>query len=312
MNIIPLAAESLGVRSSAVFVETADVKVIIDPGASLAPMRFGLPPHPLEIRKMNESWLRIKEHASRADILIITHYHFDHFDPTEPLVFNNKVLLIKHPEDHINASQVRRARELMKGYRALPRRVEFTDNNRFVFGRTSIRFSSAQPHGPDTKVGWVVQASIQDDETRFIHTSDIQGACLPEQAEFILAEDPDVLYLDGPLTYLMGQGFSPMDLRASNSNIGKVLEETRVTTIIMDHHGLRDRNWKAEREELEARAAKLGKKIVTAAEFLGNEVEILEAQRQQLFTLHADMPEEKIMRSRNFQLCKEMAKKQLS
>ena len=312
VNITPLAAESLGVRSSAVFVETADVKILIDPGVSLAPMRFGLRPHPLEIRKMNESWLRIKEHASRADILIITHYHFDHFDPTEPLVFNNKVLLLKHPEDRINASQVQRARELMKGYRTLPRRVEFSDNARFSFGRTSIQFSPAQPHGPNPKVGWVVQTSIQDDDARFLYTSDIQGACLPEQAGFILAGDPDVLYLDGPLTYLMGQGFTPDDLRASTNNIGKVLEATRVKTIIMDHHGLRDGNWKAERRELAARAAELGKKIVTAAEFLGKENELLEAQRKELFIRYAGMPGEKIMRSRNFQLCKELAKKQVS
>ena len=309
MNITPLAAESLGVRSSAVFVETADVKVLIDPGVSLAPMRFGLGPHPLEIERMNESWLRIKEYAARADILVITHYHFDHFDPTEPLVFNNKILLLKHPEDHINASQVQRARELMKGYRTLPRRVEFSDNNQFVFGKTMIRFSPAQPHGPSTKVGWVVQASLQDDDARFLYTSDIQGACLPEQAEFILAEDPDVLYLDGPLTYMMGQGFTPDDVRASNNNIGNVLEKTRVKTIIMDHHGLRDGNWRAERAEIEARAAGLGKKIMTAAEFQGKDVETLEAQRQQLFTRYADMPGGNIVRSRNFQLCRELAKK---
>jgi predicted metallo-beta-lactamase superfamily hydrolase len=34
MNIIPLAAESLGVRSAAFFVETGDVKVLIDVAAA--------------------------------------------------------------------------------------------------------------------------------------------------------------------------------------------------------------------------------------------------------------------------------------
>ena len=107
MNIIPLAAESLGVRSSAVFIETGDVNILIDPGVSLAPGRFGLPPHRLEIKAMNESWRVIKEYAARADVLIITHYHFDHFDPTEPVLFNGKTLLIKHPKENINASQAR-------------------------------------------------------------------------------------------------------------------------------------------------------------------------------------------------------------
>jgi hypothetical protein len=110
-------------------------------------MRFGLPPHPLEIKAMNESWRVIKEYAARADILIMTHYHFDHFDPTEPLVLNGKVLLMKHPDENINAKQRERARELIRNFRTLPRRVEFVDNNGFDFGGTAIRFSPAVPHG---------------------------------------------------------------------------------------------------------------------------------------------------------------------
>jgi predicted metallo-beta-lactamase superfamily hydrolase len=173
MNIIPLAAESLGVRGAAFFIETAGVNVLIDPGVSLAPMRFGLPPHPLEVKAMNESWRVIKEYAERADILIMTHYHFDHFDPTEPLVLNGKVLLMKHPDENINAKQRERARDLIRNFRALPRRVEFVDNNRFDFGGTVIRFSPAVPHGPSAKGGWVVEVSVQEGESRFLHTSDI-------------------------------------------------------------------------------------------------------------------------------------------
>ena len=43
MKVIPLAFESLGVRSMATFVET-DHKILIDPGTSIAPKRFGYPP----------------------------------------------------------------------------------------------------------------------------------------------------------------------------------------------------------------------------------------------------------------------------
>jgi predicted metallo-beta-lactamase superfamily hydrolase len=306
MNITPLAAESLGVRSAAFYVETADVKILIDPGVSLAPLRFGLPPHPLEIRAMNESWRVIKEFAARADILIITHYHFDHFDPTEPLVFNGKVLLIKHPKENINASQHARARELIKNFRTLPRRVEFADSGTFEFGGTRIRFSPAVPHGPTAKVGWVIEASIREGDSCFLHTSDIQGACLPQHVAFIRAENADTLYLDGPLTYMLGQGFSFDDLRDSNENICDVLETTGVQTLIVDHHLLRDPNWKEEAGEVFGRAEKIGKKVVTAAGFLGKEDELLEARRRQLFAWHPDMPEEPIRRSRNFQLVKEL------
>jgi predicted metallo-beta-lactamase superfamily hydrolase len=308
MNIIPLAAESLGVRSAAFFIETADVKVLIDPGVSLAPLRFGLPPHPLEIKAMNESWRVIKDYAARADVLIITHYHFDHFDPTEPFVFNGKVLLIKHPKENINSSQRERARELVKNFRTLPRRVEFADGNRFDFSSTVIRFSSAVPHGPGTKVGWVVEVSIREGESCFLYSSDIQGASRVEHVQFILSEDPDVLYLDGPLTYMIGQGFSLDDLCASVKNICNVLARTRVRTLIIDHHLLRDPNWKEEIREVFATAGKTGKKVVTVAGFLGTADEILEARRRQLFAWHPDMPEVLMRRSRNFQLVKELTK----
>jgi predicted metallo-beta-lactamase superfamily hydrolase len=309
MNIIPLAAESLGVRSSATFVETSDVKILIDPGVSLAPRRFGLPPHPLEIKAMNESWRIIKEHASRADILIITHYHFDHFDPTEPMVFRDKVLFIKHPKEYINASQRERARALSKNYGTLPRRVEFADNNSFAMNNTRIRFSPAVPHGPGADVGWVVGVSISEGERCFLFTSDVQGLCRPEHLAFIHAEDPDTLYLDGPLTYMMGQAYSHQDLRASIHNVCDALTMTRMQTLIMDHHGLRDPNWKKQIAEISASAEKRGKKVITAAGFLGKEDELLEAHRQQLFARHPDMPEERIMRSRNFHLVKELEKK---
>ena len=40
MIVTPLAAESLGVRSVATYVECGGTRVLIDPGAMLAPNRF--------------------------------------------------------------------------------------------------------------------------------------------------------------------------------------------------------------------------------------------------------------------------------
>ncbi len=308
MNITPLAAESFGVRSAAFFVETADIRVLIDPGVSLAPRRFGLPPHPLEIRAMNDSWRLIKEFAANAEVLVITHYHFDHFDPTEPLVFNGKALLVKHPKENINASQRARARELIKNFRTLPRSVEFADNGEFRFGNTIVRFSPAVPHGPDIKVGRVVEVSIREGDSCFLHTSDIQGASLPQHVAFIRAENPGTLFLDGPLTYMLGQGFSAGDLRASIDNICTIIDDTRVNTIIIDHHLLRDPKWKEEIKEVFTRADEAGKKIVTAAGFLGKDDEVLEAHRRQLYAWNPDLPEEPVRRSRNFSLVKELEK----
>jgi len=308
MIITPLAAESLGVRSSAFFIETADVKVLIDPGVSLAHVRSGLAPHSQEIRAMNERWRVIKDHAARADILVITHYHFDHFDPTEPVLFNNKVLLIKHPSESINASQRDRARELIRNYRTLPRRVEFADDRLFEFGGTSLRFSPAVPHGPDTTVGWVVEASVREGAFCFLYSSDIVGACRDEHLQFILSEEPDTLYLDGPLTYMLGQAFSLDDLRTSLTNICRLLEMPKLKTLIIDHHLLRDQNWKDEMREVFARAEAAGKRVVTMAGFLGEDDGLLEARRGQLFEQHPDLTQEPLLRSSTFHLVKKLRK----
>jgi len=59
-RIAPLAFDSFGVRSMATFVETDDLKVLIDPGVALAPVRYGLGPHPLEWQRLDEAWEAIK------------------------------------------------------------------------------------------------------------------------------------------------------------------------------------------------------------------------------------------------------------
>ena len=44
MRVMPLAADSLGVRSMATYVEAGALRLLIDPGATLAPRRYGLDP----------------------------------------------------------------------------------------------------------------------------------------------------------------------------------------------------------------------------------------------------------------------------
>jgi predicted metallo-beta-lactamase superfamily hydrolase len=54
MEVKLIAFESFGVRSQATLVYTGDVKIAIDPAVSLAPRRFGLPPHAKEVERMLE------------------------------------------------------------------------------------------------------------------------------------------------------------------------------------------------------------------------------------------------------------------
>lgn len=75
MSVKPLAFDSFGVRSMATFVETDGLKVLVDPAVALGPRRYGLPPHPVEICRMKETWDEIRRYAALSDLLVITHYH---------------------------------------------------------------------------------------------------------------------------------------------------------------------------------------------------------------------------------------------
>lgn len=66
MNIVPLAFDSLGVRSMATFVET-DLRIMIDPGLDLAPLRYGLPPSKTELERVKELSVKINEYAEQTD-----------------------------------------------------------------------------------------------------------------------------------------------------------------------------------------------------------------------------------------------------
>ena len=93
MKIELIAFDSLGVRSMCTFVETKDTSILIDPSASLAPNKFGLPPHPKEIERLNELWQLIVKKARKAKVLIISHYHYDHYEPEASFYQGKKVFL---------------------------------------------------------------------------------------------------------------------------------------------------------------------------------------------------------------------------
>lgn len=117
MKITPLAFDSMGVRSMATLVETKDVRIMIDPAVALGPYRNGYPPHPIEIAEMEKRWARVKDRAGACDVLIVTHYHYDHHDPNGPEVYEGKRVLVKHPKENINYSQKGARRVLPKADR---------------------------------------------------------------------------------------------------------------------------------------------------------------------------------------------------
>ena len=89
IKVIPLAEESFGVRSMCTYMETSDTKILLDAGASLAPKRLGYPPHPKEYQALAECRQKINKTAEKADVITISHYHFDHHTPSYTDWFTN-------------------------------------------------------------------------------------------------------------------------------------------------------------------------------------------------------------------------------
>jgi len=272
----------------ATFVETDDLKVLIDPGVALAPVRYGLEPHPLEWQRLDEAWEAIKQYAENAEVLIVTHYHYDHHDPGSPELYKNKTVFIKHPTQNINRSQQERAALFLEAIKGMPKKLEVADGKNFQLGKTFINFSKAVCHGTNPRLGYVTEVSIKSNSEKFLYTSDVEGPSLEDQIGFILAEKPDVLFVDGPMTYMLGYRYSYKSLEISNNNLVKAIKETSLNTLVLDHHFLRDLNYKARIKPVYEAAEKRGVKVVTAAELCGRKIEMLEASRRELYAKYGE------------------------
>ena len=283
MEIIPVAFDSFGTRSMATFVETKDVKIFIDPGVSLAPIRYGLKPHPIELKRLEEHWKEIVKLSKECDVLIITHYHYDHHDPNRNLeIYEEKIVLIKHPTEKINFSQKGRAAYFLEQIKDLPKKIEYADGREFEFGETRIKCSQPVFHGTNARLGYVFEVLIDDGEYKFIHTSDVEGPSQNDQLNFILENKPNLVFLDGPLSYMIYR-FGVDNLRKSIENMKKIIRECPLDALVVDHHFLRDLKWRERIKDIFEIARERKVKVMTAAEYIGKEIEMLEAHRKELY-----------------------------
>ena len=105
--------DSLGAKCSSVLVETPDVSILIDPGAAGLQPSFPLPREE-KTRLREEAFKRIRHYGTSSDIVVITHYHYDHHVHPSRIgemacLFRGKTLLVKDPNQWINRSQRSRA-----------------------------------------------------------------------------------------------------------------------------------------------------------------------------------------------------------
>ncbi|MDH5815537.1 MAG: MBL fold metallo-hydrolase [Candidatus Nezhaarchaeota archaeon] len=283
MKIELLAYDSMGVRSMATLIETKDIRLMIDPGVALAPYRYGLPPHELEIKKLNEMWSVIEDNLIDCTHVVITHYHYDHHEPDSAELLAKKMVYVKHPTQNINFSQKRRASYFLSKINEAGGTYQYADGRDIRVNSTIIRISEPIPHGTNTKLGYVIMVSVCDGEEKVLYTSDVEGPSLDAQLDIILRERSDVLIVDGPMTYMLGYRYPYESLEASIKNLIRIIRETPVKTIVLDHHLMRDLGYKQKIEPVIREAELKGVRLLSAAEFEGKPIEMLEARRKELY-----------------------------
>lgn len=348
LNFEPIWFDSLGAKSSCTLVETPDVSVLIDPGVAVMQPSF-----PASWAKKlyweTQGRLAIKRASRKADVVVISHYHYDHFTDFDRALYKGKLLLTKNPNNWINDSQRRRAehffdnasrafgkvplekvlqkrrkqvydnplddiprardkdfgdynhrrRELFrKGLKWFRNRannwnsakwipelkfndieVKFPEAKEFKFGCTKLRFTPPMFHGIEfSRVGWVFATVIEYGKEKLIHSSDLDGPIIEDYADWIIRENPNVLIIDGPITYMLGYLTSKITLNRTIANALRILKESDVKLMIYDHHLPREPKFKERTREVWETGKQLNKKVLTAAEYVGKTPKVLECK----------------------------------
>jgi hypothetical protein len=295
---------------------------------------------------LEEAETAIREAGQKAEIMIVTHYHYDHF-MQNPGFYEGKLLLTKNPNEYINDSQRRRAeaflqqlwayfgnknleealeekkrkkypnpleslkdsmktdfgeyaerrRELLdKGLKWFDRRVKnwnswkkipelesekltvrFADGKEFQFGKTRIKCTAPLFHGIEfSRVGWVFSTIIEHEGQKLLYSSDLNGPIIEDYASWIIRENPNILVLDGPMTYMFGYLLNRTNLNRVIKNVCRIINETDTQLIIFDHHLPREPKFKQRLSKVYELAKKKNRRVLTAAEYLDKKPKVLE------------------------------------
>lgn len=109
----PVWFDSFGAKSSCSLIKTPDLKILIDPG--IAVMQPSFPAS--EDKKVywyEKGYEAIKSASKNVDVIVISHYHYDHFTDFEKNIYSGKTVFAKNPNEFINDSQRERAEEFYK------------------------------------------------------------------------------------------------------------------------------------------------------------------------------------------------------
>jgi len=277
MKVVPLAADSLGVRSVATYVECGDTRILIDPGAALGAARFGLPPADAEWEALRRANDRISAYAERAGWIFVSHYHEEHYRH-DPGVYAGRSVWAKDPQRMVAGAQAERARQFWQAH-AGGARLDSADGRCIETPDCILAASPPLSHGAEVSgLGHVIALTVTDRRTgqRFVHASDVQGPLSPVAAAYLGRERPSLLYLSGPPAYLEHR-LGRAHVEQGVEHLLRIIDRTGCR-VIMDHHAVREESY----PERFRRLWDTGR-VMTAASFLGLEDAPLEARRRRLW-----------------------------
>jgi len=244
----------------------------------------------------------ILDAARGADVLTISHYHFDHYVPSfedwfwtwsspelAERLYRGKLILAKDIRSNINLSQRKRGYMFQKLNSKIVKEIQVADGKKFEFGQTTLEFSKPVFHGTSgSQLGYVLMLTVRTPGCSLMHASDVQGPIDEEALHPILDERPDMLVMGGPPLYLKNFKIDEESLVKALDNMVKVVEEVPLT--IIDHHLLRSIDYGEYLQPVYAEAKKKGHQVLSASEFVGQTPQLLEARRKEL---HAQEPVER-------------------
>jgi predicted metallo-beta-lactamase superfamily hydrolase len=277
MKIHILGAESLGVRGLCCSVEAGGRKILIDPGVALGYVRNGRLPHPAQVAVGEAVRAQITDAWACATDIVFSHFHGDHV----PLVGANPYQLDAHavahrnpgvriwtkPRESLSPTEKRRLASLEDLLEA--------DWKIGIEKEGPMTFSPPVPHGEKADVFETVMMTKIRDNAVFVHASDIQ--LLDDTAvSLVLQWEPDILLAGGPPLYLQHLGKDKKNRGWENA----LKLATAVDRLILDHHLLR--SWDG-LEWLGRLSTASGREVLCAADFMGRQRLLLEADRGRLY-----------------------------
>ncbi len=250
-------------------VRTPEISIVIDPGVSAQTEQFPLPEAVRE-QLRNDYEAAVTAAAQQAEIIVVSHYHLDHFlDRRDPALYGGKIIFAKSPDD-LPAKQQETARRFFQMIDGLPREIIWADGRRFKFKKTEIGFSPPLWHGQaDTEPGRVIMTEITRGRGKLLVSSDVAGPVDDQTTELITGFQPQVAIIDGYPTFLQSDPQTDLQFLISLFNITHLLLLRSIKTLVLDHHIARDYRYPALFQPVYRLAKKLNKRFGTAAEIIG-------------------------------------------